>query len=127
MRVACEPWPPARAGRSFHTAYRLPPGSMVVLGISKFRTSWPGWVWMTSRRSEALLQATIASPEPFTGAIVVIRETDPVPTAAVAIISLAAVTLAFVHPAGTDCSQETYMVSPAGTGLDPCPQASEAD
>src|SRR5712691_13410786 len=101
MRVAFESPPPSPAGRSFHTAYKVPLGSMVVLGISKFRTSWPGWVWMTSRRSAALLQATIASPEPFTGPIVVVRETDPVPTAAVAIISLAAVTLALVHPAGT--------------------------
>src|SRR5579859_1615601 len=107
MRVALESPPPTPPGRSFHAAYKMPFGSMVVLGPSKLRTSWPAWVSMTSRRSWALLQATILSPEPFTAAMVVIRETVPVPAAAVAIISCAAVLLALVHPAGTDCSQET--------------------
>src|SRR6266702_662612 len=42
MRVALLLPPPTPAGRSFHTAYRTPLGSMVVLGPSKFRMSWPG-------------------------------------------------------------------------------------
>src|SRR5215470_18267516 len=86
MRVALLLAPPTPSGRSFHTAYRTPLGSMVVLGSSEFRTSWPGAVWMTSRRSRALLQATILSPAPLTAAMVVMRETAPVPAAAVAII-----------------------------------------
>src|SRR5215467_8651587 len=86
MRVALLVGPPTPSGRSFHTAYRTPLGSMVVLGSSELRMSWPGPVWMTSRRSRALLQATILSPLPCTAAMVVIRETVPVPAAAVAII-----------------------------------------
>src|SRR5713101_2837646 len=107
MRVALLLPPPTPFGRSFHTAYKVPLGSMVVLGNSVFLMSWPGAVSMTSRRSEGLLQATILSPLPFTAAMVVMRETVPVPAAAVAIISPAAVMLALVHPAGMDCSQET--------------------
>src|SRR5215470_15828432 len=79
MRVALLVPPPTPPGRSFHTAYRTPWGSMVVLGNSVFLMSWPGAVWMTSRRSWGLLQATILSPSPLTAAMVVIRETVPVP------------------------------------------------
>src|SRR5262250_1835236 len=86
IRVALLVPPPTPAGRSFHTAYKIPLASMVVLGNSVFLMSWPGAVSMTSRRSRALLQATILSPSPFTAAMVVMRETVPVPTAAVAII-----------------------------------------
>src|SRR5260370_41860142 len=82
---------------------------------------------MTCRRSAALLQATILSPEPFSAAMVVMRETVPVPAATLAIIWPAAVMLALVHPAGMDCSQETYTVFPAGTGLEPCAQAPAAE
>src|SRR5258708_38884929 len=59
--------------------------------------------------------------------MVVMRETVPVPAAALAIIWPAAVMLALVHPAGMDCSQGTYTVFPAGTGLEPCAQAPAAE
>src|SRR6266849_2112541 len=75
MRVALLWPPPTPLGRSFHTAYKVPLGSMVVLGNSVFLMSWPGAVSMTSRRSEGLLQATILAPLPFTAAMVVMRET----------------------------------------------------
>src|SRR5215470_3032254 len=107
MRVALLLPPPTPSGRSFHTAYRTPLGSTVVLGSSELRMSCPGAVSMTSRRSEGLLQATILSPSPFTAAMVVMRETVPVPAAAVAIIWCCAVIRALVHPAGTCCSHET--------------------
>src|SRR5712692_8779351 len=79
---------------------------------------------MTSRRSAALLQATILSPDPLMGAMTVRLVTVPFPTSKVAIIPLAAVMLKLVHPAGTLCSQDTYSVPPAGTGFEPCAQAS---
>src|SRR5260370_40695687 len=98
---------------------------MVVLGISKLRASCPVCVSMTSRRSAALLQATILSPDPLTGAIVVIPSTVPSVTSKVAIRSLAAVMVAFVHPSGTLSSHDTNRVHPAGTGSEPWPQDSE--
>src|SRR5579859_783455 len=102
MRVALLVLPPTPLGRSFQAAYRTPSASRVVVGISKLRTSWPGAVSITSRRSDGVLQATIRSPLPLIGAIAVRDNTPALATSSVAIISLAAVMLKLVQPAGTD-------------------------
>src|SRR5712664_2931911 len=100
---------------------------MVVVGISKLRASCPGAVSITSRRSNGLLQATILSPEPLMGPMAVRLATVRLATSTVAIMALAAVMLALVHPAGTLCTQDTYTLPPAGTGFDPCAQASKVE
>src|SRR5260370_6228564 len=82
---------------------------------------------MPSRRSCALLQATILSPDPLTGAVVVLPSAVALATSNVAIRSLAAVTVKFVHPSGTLSSHETNRVPPCGTGFDPWAQASEPE
>src|SRR5713101_6441183 len=100
---------------------------MVVVGISKLRASCPGAVSITSRRSAALLQATILSPEPLIGPMAVRLATVPLATSTVAIIAFAAVMLKSVHPAGVLCSHDTYRVPPAGTGFEPWAQASAVE
>src|SRR5216683_2448669 len=66
IRVAFELFPPTPFGRSL-------------------RASWPRSVSITSRRSLGLLQATILSPDPLVGAMVVIPTTFPAPRSTVAI------------------------------------------
>src|SRR5712691_1541759 len=107
IRVAFELSPPTPFGRSFQAAYSTPFWSTVVLTNSKLRASWPRSVSITSRRSTGLLQATILSPDPLVGAMVVMPTTFPSPRSTVAIRSLPAVMVKSVHPSGTLSNQET--------------------
>src|SRR6266699_3519354 len=72
--VAFELPPPGPWGRSFQTAYSVPLASIVLLGASKRRESWPGLVWITS--SGAKPQLSIVSPAPWTRAMAVTARTD---------------------------------------------------
>src|SRR5216683_7355522 len=118
MRVALPKPPPGPLGRSFQARYRVPWASMVLLGASNARESWPGAVSITPRSANPQNRRT--SPAPCTRATVVTRNTVALATSTVATNWVPDVTSGLVvHAAGSNCSHVTYSIPPTGTGCDP--------